>query len=50
MQENRAKLPRVNKRTRQILDALEELGGDNRVGVQRRLANIRDAIDRKADP
>lgn len=47
MEENRAKLPRVNRRTRQILDVLKEKAGDSKVGVQARLRMIREAIDRK---
>jgi hypothetical protein len=47
MEENKAKLPRVNKRTRQILDVLKNKAGDSKIGVQARLRAIREAIDRK---
>lgn len=50
MEENKSKLPRVNRRTRQILDVLMDKAGDSKVGVQARLKAIREAIDRKDDP
>lgn len=49
MQENRARLPRVNRRTRHILAVLEDKAGDSRIGVQARLRAVREAIDRKPD-
>ena len=45
MEENEAKLKKVNARTRSLLSKVFELGGDTRKSVRGRLKDVRESID-----
>ena len=47
LEQNRARLGKVNRRVREMMDKLSELGGDTRQSIQGRLKGVQAVLDEK---